>query len=258
MPWGWPENLFAPYLAWVQGQGFPKGKGCLKPAWEPIILARKPGPKVLPLGVDECRVETDSPRPFRQKTEDKGNETHTIYAGARGSAWAAGETTTGRYPANVVHDGGEEVMEAFARHGQASFNKAGAFGKDSGDTGSVYGDGEGIPRNGRDVFGYGDSGTAARFFYAAKASRKERGDGNNHPTVKPLSLMRWLVKLVTPPGGLLLDPFGGSGTTGKAAALESRRAVLIEREPQYAEIARNRIAAALSPNLLAGCSADAR
>lgn len=87
----------------------------------------------------------------------------------------------------------------------------------------------------------GDSGTAARFFYAAKASKKERGAGNTHPTVKPLSLMEWLVKLVTPPGGLTLDMFAGSGTTGKAAANTGRRAVLIEREAAYCEIIRRRV-----------------
>jgi site-specific DNA-methyltransferase (adenine-specific) len=119
---------------------------------------------------------------------------------------------------------------------------------------------------------YGDSGGASRFFYTAKASRSEREtmegrvpekrptgtmqddayqwpDGthhrtparNHHPTVKPLALMRWLVRLVTPPGGLILDPFAGSGTTGCAALAEGFRFVGIEREPEYAAIAEARL-----------------
>lgn len=83
--------------------------------------------------------------------------------------------------------------------------------------------------------------SAARFFYCAKASRKERGEGNNHPTVKPISLMRYLVRLVSPKGGIVLDPFCGSGSTGVAAIMEGARFIGIEREPQYAKIARERI-----------------
>ena len=89
--------------------------------------------------------------------------------------------------------------------------------------------------------GYGDKGTPARFFYAAKATRKERA-GSSHPTVKPLSLMRWLVRLITPPGGIVLDPFAGSGTTGAAARLEGRDFVLIERDPAHFDDLKNRLA----------------
>lgn len=110
---------------------------------------------------------------------------------------------------------------------------------------------------------YGDTGTASRYFpqfpaddpdapwsealfiYAAKPSRAERGAGNDHPTVKSVALMRWLIRLVTKPGDVVLDPFGGSGTTGVAALLEGRRVVLVEREPHFAAIARARLAAAL-------------
>jgi site-specific DNA-methyltransferase (adenine-specific) len=77
-----------------------------------------------------------------------------------------------------------------------------------------------------------DSGTAARFFYCAKAGKAYRA-GSKHPTIKPVALMRWLVRLVTPPGGVVLDPFAGSGTTGAAALAEGRDAILIEREPEY-------------------------
>lgn len=88
----------------------------------------------------------------------------------------------------------------------------------------------------------GDSGSAARFFYCARASKAERGDGNTHPTVKPLALMRWLVRLATPPGGTVLDPFMGSGSTGVAALSEGFQFIGIEREPAYAEMANRRIA----------------
>jgi site-specific DNA-methyltransferase (adenine-specific) len=87
-------------------------------------------------------------------------------------------------------------------------------------------------------------GDAARFFYCAKASRADRGAGNVHPTVKPTDLMRYLCRLVTPPGGVVLDPFAGSGSTGKAAVLEGFRFLGIEREAEYVEIARARIASA--------------
>ncbi len=88
---------------------------------------------------------------------------------------------------------------------------------------------------------YADHGGASRFFYVAKASRAERGEGNNHPTVKPIALMQWLVRLVTPPGGTVLDPFTGSGTTGIAALREGFSFIGIEREADYCAIARQRI-----------------
>jgi site-specific DNA-methyltransferase (adenine-specific) len=87
---------------------------------------------------------------------------------------------------------------------------------------------------------YSDSGTAARFFYCAKADKTDRA-GSKHPTVKPIALLRWLVRLVTPPGGTVLDPFAGSGTTGAAALAEGRRAILIEREPEYIADIRRRL-----------------
>lgn len=92
--------------------------------------------------------------------------------------------------------------------------------------------------------GYGDSGSAARFFYCAKASRSERGESNTHPTVKPLALMRYLCRLVTPPGGLILDPFLGSGTTSLAAHAEGFASVGIEADPDHVRIVRERFAAA--------------
>ena len=211
-------------IAWVYGSGFPKShnldgqhKGwgtALKPALEPITVARKPlvgtvAANVLEhgtgaLNVDGCRVGDAS----------------------------------GRWPANLIHDGSEEVVGLFP----------------------VSKDGVAINRNrkpgtmncwmgtragpvGPDI-GYGGRGSSARFFYCAKASKADRGEGNAHPTVKPTDLMRYLCRLVTPPGGLVLDPFMGSGSTGKAALLEGFQFIGIEREQQYRDIARARIKAA--------------
>ena len=97
--------------------------------------------------------------------------------------------------------------------------------------GTIYGNGAGLPSH-TGVYGFDDAGSAARFFYTAKADSDER-TGSGHPTVKPLSLMRWLVRLVTPPGGVVLDPFAGTGSTGAAALLEGVDSVLIEKEPAY-------------------------
>lgn len=88
---------------------------------------------------------------------------------------------------------------------------------------------------------YTDQGSAARFFYCAKASKKDRGEGNNHPTVKPTELMAYLCRLVTPPGGIVLDPFMGSGSTGKAALREGFGFIGMEMDPDYFEIAKTRI-----------------
>ena len=88
---------------------------------------------------------------------------------------------------------------------------------------------------------YSDTGSAARFFYTPKASGADRQEGNTHPTVKPTDLMQYLCRLVTPPGGVVLDPFMGSGSTGKAALIEGFAFLGIEREPQYFDIAQNRI-----------------
>lgn len=88
---------------------------------------------------------------------------------------------------------------------------------------------------------YTDQGSAARFFYCAKASKKDRGEGNNHPTVKPTELMAYLCRLVTPPGGVVLDPFMGSGSTGKAAVREGFGFIGMEMDPDYFEIAKTRI-----------------
>lgn len=237
-------------LMWVYGTGFPKGHGCLKPAWEPILLARNPGPKVLPLGIDGCRVPTTDtiPMPTDSAIVVGGNggtgydrpwkSDPDALDRRRAAAAVAIEkaNTLGRYPANLLHDGSDEVLEAFAAFGETSGNN---WRKSKGRGMGYHGDDKD-----RGAAGHDDTGTAARFFYCAKASKSERGPGNSHPTVKPLELMKWLVRLVCPPGGLVLDPFAGSGTTGLATYAEGRRAVLIERQPEYCETIRTRVAAA--------------
>jgi len=179
----------------------------LKPALEPITVARKPltgtvATNVLEhgtgaLNVDGCRVGTEA-RPVMVRTETVVSA--TAMSGQSTGATSSGElTTAGRWPANLIHDGSEEPTSLL--------------------------------------------GEAARFFYCAKASRSDRGEGNTHPTVKPTDLMRYLCRLVTPPGGTVLDPFMGSGSTGKAAALEGFNFIGIEREAQYLDTARARIRA---------------
>ena len=142
----------------------------------------------------------------------------------------------GRWPANLCHDGAPDVVAAFP-------SQAGAGGPASGKSlrnenfSVARGRFEGLPGGIAPAY-HADSGSAARFFYCAKASRAERA-GSKHPTVKPVALMRWLARLITPPGGTILDPFAGTGTTAEAALAEGFNAVLIEREPKYrADIAR--------------------
>ena len=159
---------------------------------------------------------------------------------------------------NVVHDGSDEVLAAFVAFGEKTSGKQAAGGhvRNSDKTRNAYSAFEGQRCEG-DVL-YGDTGTAARFFYTAKADRDDRA-GSAHPTIKPLDLMRWLVRLITPPGGLVLDPFAGSGTTGEAAALEGMRAVLIERELAYCDdIARRLDLLRTGPDLRALKIAQAR
>lgn len=163
-----------------------------------------------------------------------------------------------RWPSNVVHDGSDEVLAAFVAFGEKTSGKQAAGGhvRNSDKTRNAYSAFEGQRCEG-DVL-YGDTGTAARFFYTAKADRDDRA-GSAHPTIKPLDLMRWLVRLITPPGGLVLDPFAGSGTTGEAAALEGMRAVLIERELAYCDdIARRLDLLRTGPDLRALKIAQAR
>jgi site-specific DNA-methyltransferase (adenine-specific) len=225
----------------------------LKPALEPITVARKPlqgtvAANVLAhgtgaLNIDGCRVGTDGGTAKGSKPQGAGNG---IY-GAGLHGW--GEITqldAGRWPANLIHDGSDEVLAVFP---QAKGQQGALTGAEpSSKTANAFGDFAGrAPSEPR-----GDTGSAARFFYCAKASRKDRGEGNTHPTVKPTDLMRYLCRLVTPPGGVVLDPFMGSGSTGKAAVLEGFRFIGCEMNEDYIKIARARIHAASLGNSLKG------
>jgi site-specific DNA-methyltransferase (adenine-specific) len=251
----------------------------LKPAWEPVILARKPLDGTLAsnvlawgaggLNIDGCRIGE-----FQNTTPSGVDRRNAKLAemGYRPGEYQMGEKTpdtpAGRWPANLIHDGSAEVLAGFPH------TASGLPGvKRGGNTGAAYGAESRQP--GTQMTGFGDSGSAARFFYTAKASAEDRDAGlhgfeqaktnggrkvdadnayqrgatlrsNTHPTVKPVDLMRYLVRLVTPPGGTVLDPFNGSGSTGKAAILEGFSYIGCEREAQYIEISRARIEHAIA------------
>lgn len=293
-------------MQWLFGSGFPKSHNlegehegwgtALKPANEPIVLARKPLEGTVAenmakygtgaLNIEGCRVGTGSTKRTKQgganqfPHEDDSWQPKTVEVGS----------DLGRWPANVLHDGSDEVLAAFP---EAPGQIADASSSSSRKTQNVYGkmkrgneasaqrrytdDGctnfAALPGARR-----GDEGSAARFFYVAKASREDRNDGcdhlpmrqsgmvsntsgqhvtrrdggapgpaaNNHPTVKPTELMRYLCRLITPPGGTVLDPFMGSGSTGRGAFLEGFNFIGIERDAQWLPIAEARIRA-ISP-----------
>lgn len=208
----------------------------LKPAHEPICLAYKPAGK-RELGVDECRIAiTAEDFAATQRTGDYG-ETSCGVVGFTNTKMRAEVKPTGRWPANIIHDGSDEVMEAFAVYGDT---KGGGdiHRRSSPKTSGIYGSFSGEDDR---WMGYADNGSAARFFYSAKADKQDRW-GSKHPTVKPVELIKYLVKLVCPPGGTFLDPFAGSGTAAVAALAEGRNAILIERDPGYCADIRERIA----------------
>ena len=280
-------------IAWLYGSGFPKSRNiandmhaddaaawtgwgtALKPALEPITLARKPlsgtvAGNVLEhgtgaLNIDGCRVPAESMRP----NSGSGGLPRRHEDEQRGPGIVSQPHEAGRWPANVKHDGGDEVVALFP-HRTSGAMKSGTRRSAQDRPGSVcYGTfGGNITRS--DIAA--SSGSAARFFYVPKASRSDRNEGcegmerkplhwssgaqnpgsfqsegtdktsqNNHPTVKPTDLMAYLCLLVTPPGGTVLDPFMGSGSTGKAAIREGFRFIGIEREVEYLAIAKARI-----------------
>lgn len=272
-------------LAWVFGSGFPKslnldgeweGWGtALKPAYEPIVLARKPFAGTVAanvakygtgaLNVAGCRIGTT---PIKTQGGSKGGAVAEF--GFRPEI--QGELHAGRWPANLAHDGSPEVIALFPDDAGAAAPVNG--NEPSALTGDIFGARERIAG----PF-HADGGSAARFFYCAKASGADRNQGcedlherfvnlqpgasgtsspragtgrtsaraNHHPTVKPGELMRWLCRLITPPGGRIIDPFLGSGTTGVAAVMENFSFTGIERESDYFSICRARIAEAQGP-----------
>lgn len=243
----------------------------LKPALEPITVARKPLAKgntiaanVLEHGtgainVDGCRVEGVA-RPFGNPTDSENGHLH----GKKPTGEWKPKEGQGRWPANFIHSGEPEVLDLFPVTGSS---KAGV--RHPNGTMGYHGGAAGLPGV---VSGHNDNGgSAARFFYCAKASKKDRDEGceglesknnmrvngpreseeakhatkrnNHHPTVKPTDLMRYLCRLVTPPNGTVLDPFMGSGSTGKAAVLEGFNFIGCELDAEYIEIAKARIGA---------------
>ena len=204
-------------LAWMYGSGFPKSHNldgehqgwgtALKPAMEPITMARKPFKATVAqnvqewgtgaINIDGCRIGEEEIIQHRPK-EWRGF--HKLQDGE--ISGYEDSSTIGRWPANVLHDGSAEILQGM--------------------------------------------GEAARFFYTPKAWKDDRDDGcdNNHPTVKPTDLMRYLCRMVTPTGGIVLDPFTGSGSTGRGAVLEGFRFIGCEMDADYIEIAKARILAA--------------
>ena len=221
----------------------------LKPALEPITVARKPlGEKTVAanvlahgtggINVDGCRVGTDG---GTRKSSPPSYKTGTSLAGSVDGSLNGGgcePINAGRWPSNLIHDGSDEVVELFPVTTSGK-----PMNKMHTDPGRNVASGA---SEGGEYFhtGYGDTGSAARFFYCAKASKKDR-EGSTHPTMKPTALMRYLCRLVTPPEGIVLDPFMGSGSTGKAAMLEGFQFIGIERDEEYMRIAKNRISAAI-------------
>jgi hypothetical protein len=214
----------------------------LKPAYEPIIIARKPLSEkniisnVLKYGtgamnVDGCRVDTKE----IITNHSRGAEA-AVSKGKYGDSCAQETHQTdgqklGRWPANFIHDGSEEVVGLFPVSKGQQGDVRGTEKSHTGDANTnCYGEYGRVPAPKR----IETPGSAARFFYCAKASRSERGDGNTHPTVKPLALMRYLCRLVTPPGGLVLDPFCGSGSTLLAARDEGFGCVGIDLDTSIA------------------------
>lgn len=244
----------------------------LKPAHEPIVMARKPlaektvAENVLRHGtgainIDGCRVEASD------SFGGGAKGTSGFADGYAHDGWVAG-SSLGRFPANFIHDGSEEVLALFPTSVSKSGGKSGTNPNPMSWT---------EENKDRERIGHDDSGSAARFFYCAKANKAERNAGlqdlpekeagiknesgrgfsetdphrkimrqNFHPTVKPIALMRYLVRMVTPPNGTVLDPFAGSGTTLVAAILEGFDAIGMELTADYLPIIEGRVAWALA------------
>ena len=206
----------------------------LKPSHEPIVLARKPlvgtvAENVLThgtgaLNIDGCRVPAPDGVPVFTLRGEGGSV--ALGDGLNGSNSTGEFSYRGRWPANVIHDGSDEVEDAFAAFGTSQTGKRSERSRDRDVPGTKW-----LTSNHKSQE-YTDKGTASRFFYSAKTPKFER-NGSRHPTVKPLSLMRYLTRLVTPPGGTVLDPFSGSGSTLEAAALEGFYPVGIEMTADY-------------------------
>ena len=224
----------------------------LKPAMELIVVARKPlsestvATNVLKhgtgaLNIQACRIphqsEADrmSATPQGRATAKSGALAGKSQRDGVPAEFGRPDTTLGRWPANLILDGSESVLALFpeANSARANGNPNNPIHRELPNQLMSWG-------GRRETHDFRDTGSAARFFFCAKTSPAER-DGSIHPTMKPISLMRWLVRLVTPPGGLVCDPFLGSGTTALACLAEGMRCLGIEREAEYIAIARKRL-----------------
>lgn len=221
----------------------PRGLGtALKPAHEPIVVARKPligtvVQNVLEHGtgafnIDACRVPGE-PVPINKLTKWSG------FGQEKRPDYEATVNDQGRWPGNLIHDGSDEVVSLFPESKSGSM-KAATNRAAQDEPGSVCFGTYGGAVSSKDIVA--SSGSASRFFYCAKSNKKDRGEGNDHPTVKPTELMRYLVRLVTPKGGTVLDPFVGSGTTAVAALKEGCGVIGIDNNAHHIEIANSRIA----------------
>jgi site-specific DNA-methyltransferase (adenine-specific) len=282
---GWePKDVYESFSTTDEAKQWDGWGTALKPAHEPIVLARKPfsgtvAQNVLThgtgaLNIDASRVFTEDILSIGSNNRENG----AINFGMADDKTAQEQNSLGRFPANFIHDGSDEVVALFPETGKST---GGRIGKKS------MGDVTNVPAGEYKAGdpGFGDSGSAARFFYCAKTSKKDRNEGlqnfqlqsagfstryclgcgknvpqagscgcnagiemrppnpqqNHHPTVKPTALMRYLVRLVTPPNGIVLDPFLGSGSTGKACMYEKFDFIGIEMTEEYLPIAQARI-----------------
>jgi site-specific DNA-methyltransferase (adenine-specific) len=221
----------------------------LKPAFEPIVVARKPligtvAANVLEhgtgaLNIDATRIGTENITSHKTKMLRHGGENARPW---HDKHVPSSSDHIGRWPANIALDATAAAMlDQQSGVAQPKDQRTAIKGGNKGALGAFAG-------SSPDAVGTWPAdpgGGASRFFYTAKASRQDRNVGgladNTHPTVKPTELMRWLIRLVTPPGGIILDPFGGSGSTGLAARAENTRCILIEREAEYLQIIRDRL-----------------
>jgi site-specific DNA-methyltransferase (adenine-specific) len=259
-------------LAWLYGTGFPKSHNldgewdgwgtAMKPGIEPIVFAQKPISEdsiaanvarwgVGAINIDGCRIHADDAQggAYTVRRFAPGADVNRNGAWKRDEVFE-GEMKPGRWPANVLHDGSEEVLAAFAAFGDDKGAVAPVGERGSDKFRNVYGAFSGNGDNGKTF--RADTGTAARFFYSSKATQGERifecrtcgahtigkppcghDDLRTHPTVKPISLMQWLVTLICPPGGLVLDPFAGTGTTAAAARAARMQSLSIEADEKH-------------------------
>jgi site-specific DNA-methyltransferase (adenine-specific) len=219
-------------IQWIYGSGFPKSKSCLKPANEPICVARKPGPVQL-LNIDECRIEVaDNDKGHRPNWEAHSTvKTGNVYG--KFDHRITKRLADGRYPTNIIID--EDVAIQMDEQSGISGGDRRTAKFQTGTNGNFT-----TAKAGQLTPCYNDKGGASRFFYVAKASPSERA-GATHPTIKPVKLMTQLVKLYCPEGGVVLDPHNGTGPTCEACLETGRNYIGIDNDPVSQKEANERI-----------------